>query len=179
MNSKMSAVARAIVFGMLLLTLLPRTTTAEPTFHPTQRVKVIKVNNGQEVLVELEGQGRAVRLACVQAPLTQQQPWAKQAKDSLYRSLPQGTVVVMELRGRDVYGRIVARLINDGSDVAEPLVADGSIFAYDGYVGRCDDLPYRSLERQAKDRKSGLWAVQGGVERPWDVIETYQIQGEP
>lgn len=142
---------------------------AEP--HPRQEVTVLTVNNGQEVLVDLAGEGRAVRLACIQAPLAEQRPWAQQATDQLRRSLQPGSPVVLELRARDVYGRVVARLIQGGVDVAAPLLQRGAVFAYDGYLGQCNDLDYGRLERDAKADQLGVWAVQGGIERPWNLIE--------
>lgn len=139
--------------------------------HPRQEVTVLTVNNGQEVLVDLAGEGRAVRLACIQAPLAEQRPWAQQATDQLRRSLQPGSPVVLELRARDVYGRVVARLIQGGVDVAAPLLQRGAVFAYDGYLGQCNDLDYGRLEREAKADQLGVWAVQGGIERPWNLIE--------
>lgn len=166
------------ILGLLMAAALPTAVAAEPS-HPTQRVTVLKVNNGQEVLVEINGEGRAVRLACIQAPLHQQQPWANQAKSALSRSLSQGSTVELELRARDVYGRIVARLLQKKTDVAAPLVSGGRVFAYDGYLGRCDDLNYPVLEKDAQQRRAGLWAVKGGIERPWDLIEASGEQQEP
>jgi endonuclease YncB( thermonuclease family) len=85
----------------------------------------------------------------------------------------------MELRARDVYGRIVARLLKEKSDVASPLISKGQVFAYDGYLGRCDDLNYQELEREAQRRKEGVWGVKGGLPRPWDLIEASGSQSAP
>ena len=85
----------------------------------------------------------------------------------------------MELRARDVYGRVVARLLKEKKDIAAPLISGGRVFFYDGYLGRCDDLKYQHLERQAQSRKAGLWAVEGGITRPWDLIEASGRQEEP
>ena len=157
--------------------ILPPRVVADP--HPRQEVTVLTVNNGQEVLVDLDGEGRAVRLACIQAPLAEQRPWAQNATDQLRRSLQPGNGVVLELRARDVYGRIVARLINDGADVAAPLLTQGAVFAYDGYLGQCNDVDYNRLEREAKAAQLGIWSVQGGIERPWNLIEASGGRLEP
>ena len=161
-----------------LCSLLPTTTVAADP-HPRQEVTVLTVNNGQEVLVELDGEGRAVRLACIQAPLAEQRPWAQKATDQLRRSLQPGNRVVLELRARDVYGRVVARLIKAGADVATPLLKQGAVFAYDGYLGQCNDLDYPRFEREAKAAQRGVWSVQGGVERPWNLIEASGGRLEP
>ena len=85
----------------------------------------------------------------------------------------------MELRARDVYGRVVARLLKEKTDIASPLIGNGRVFSYDGYLGRCDDLNYQKLQSEAQQRKAGLWAVQGGIARPWDLIEASGKQQEP
>ena len=178
MASTAKAAAGSVLLGLLIGSVLPIEVSAEPN-HPTEDVTVVKVNNGQEVLVEMNGEGRAVRLACLQAPLHQQRPWSRQAKKALSQALPQGSIVQMELRARDVYGRVVARLLKEKKDIAAPLISGGRVFFYDGYLGRCDDLKYQHLERQAQSRKAGLWAVEGGITRPWDLIEASGRQEEP
>lgn len=168
-----------ILGGALILSpmiLAPRV-VADP--HPRQEVTVLTVNNGQEVLVDLAGEGRAIRLACIQAPLAEQRPWAQNATAQLRRSLQPGSSVVLELRARDVYGRVVARLIDDGADVAAPLLKQGAVFAYDGYLGQCNDLDYSRLEREAKAAQLGVWSVQAGIERPWNLIEASGGRLEP
>ncbi len=178
MASTTKAVGRSLLVGLLAGAALPIVVAAEQA-HPTQIVTVLKVNNGQEVLVEINGEGRAVRLACIQAPLHQQKPWSQQAKTTLSKALPQGSVVQMELRARDVYGRVIARLLKEKMDIAAPLVSKGQVFAYDGYLGRCDDLSEQKLEREAERRKEGVWAVEGGLTEPWDLIEASGKQAEP
>lgn len=178
MSDNRMSIAKGVIIFLLLIGGTPEALNADES-HPTQAVTVLRVNNGQEVLVELNGEGRAVRLACIQAPLFQQQPWANEAKTALSKELPEGSIVLMELRARDVYGRIVARLINDKKDVTAPLVSEGHVFAYDGYLGRCDDLNYQNLETTAKQFKAGIWAIEGGIERPWDLIEASDQQQEP
>ncbi|WP_038004989.1 thermonuclease family protein [Synechococcus sp. WH 7805] len=154
---------------MLWPSLLTTTAVADP--HPRREVTVLTVNNGQEVLVDLQGEGRAVRLACIQAPLAEQKPWAERATAQLRRSLQPGSIVALELRARDVYGRVVARLINNGADVAAPLLRQGAVFAYDGYLGQCNDLDYDRFESTAKTAQLGIWSVPGGIKRPWNLIE--------
>ncbi|MDA7433418.1 thermonuclease family protein [Synechococcus sp. AH-601-N10] len=177
MASTRKAVGLSMLLGLVVGSALPIAVAESP--HPTQVVTVLKVNNGQEVLVEINGEGRAVRLACLQAPLHQQQPWSDKAKAALSKALPQGSTVQMELRARDVYGRVVARLLKEKTDIAAPLISRGRVFAYDGYLGRCDDLNYQKLQREAQRRKVGLWAMHGGIARPWDLIETSGEQGQP
>ena len=163
--------------SVVLSILCPQSGRAEP--HPHQTVTVLAVNNGQEVLVDFGGEGRAVRLACLQAPLAQQQPWASAAADQLRELLPSGTEVTLEFRARDVYGRVVARLLLEGNDIAESLLRQGAVFAYDGYLGQCNDLSYLRFEAEARETSRGLWTVPGGPERPWNLIEASGGELEP
>ena len=65
--------------------------------------QILSVSNGQEVLIERNGEGRALRLACHQAPRSGQQPWADQAAASLRALVQPGDQLHFELRSRDVY----------------------------------------------------------------------------
>ena len=140
--------------------------------HTQQRpVKVLSITNGQQLLVELEEHGRAVRLACLQAPRFRQKPWAEFAQSVLESHVKRGDQASFELRSRDVYGRLVGRLFVNGKDLGAQLVRQGSVMAWDGFVGRCDDLDYSELEQIAKDARVGLWSASPALERPWDVME--------
>ena len=94
--------------GSVLITLvallLPGSASAQ------QSVEVLSVINGQQLLIELDGDGRSLRLACLQAPRPSQQPWADQAAAALNRLVQRGDRGSFDLRARDVYGRLVGRL---------------------------------------------------------------------
>ena len=57
-------------------------------------------------------------------------------------------------------------------DLGDQLVRQGSVMAWDGFVGRCDDLNYIDLNKQPKDAGLGLWSASPPLERPWDVVES-------
>ena len=85
---------------------------------------------------------------------------------------------MFDLRGRDVYGRLVGRLLVKGQDVGAGLVAQGAVFAWDGFLGQCDDLNYADLEAVAQRNRLGVWSLDGGLRRPWDEMEALG-GGEP
>jgi endonuclease YncB( thermonuclease family) len=67
----------------------------------------------------------------------------------------------------------------NGKDVdADELVRKGSVMAWDGFVGRCDDLDYSELEEMAKDSGLGLWSASPPLDRPRNVMEA-AVGGEP
>ena len=48
------------------------------------------------------------------------------------------------------------------------MVQSGQAFVYRQYLGRCDRGAYLAAERQAQAQRLGVWAVPGGITRPWD-----------
>ena len=51
-----------------------------------------------------------------------------------------------------VDGRLVGRLFVKGKDLGAQLVRQGSVMAWDGFVGRCDDLNDSALKRGRRMR---------------------------
>jgi len=162
-----------VLLPLLLLLALPGRAAPAPT------ATVLGVESGDVLRVRLADRPRRIRLACVDAPEPLQQPWAGEARQALERALPVGTAVTVELRARDVYDRIVAVVRRGGDDVAAGQLRAGRVFLLEGYLGRCDDLPYRSIEQEARNRALGVWEVPGGLERPWDLRNRLDDPGEP
>ena len=166
LNIQQITVMKNFLLALLAICLVPI------AGHSEQKpVKILSITNGQQLLVEVEQYGRAVRLACLQAPRFRQEPWATFAQSVLESNVKQGDRAIFELRSRDVYGRLVGRLFVNGKDLGAQLVQQGSVMAWDGFVGRCDDLNYSELETMAKDAGLGLWSASPPLERPWDVME--------
>ena len=164
---------KRIAAALLLALTLPLSSRAE-----LQPVRVLSISNGQQLLIELDGQGRAVRLACLQAPRRSQSPWTSRALVAIKALVKVGDPALFELRSRDVYGRLVGRLLIDGQDLGAALIRQGAVVAWDGFLGRCDDLNYSALEREAASAQLGLWSAQPPIEGPWDVMER-EAGGEP
>lgn len=178
---------RGALTGLVLAAALASTAAANQ--QPREVVRVLRVNDGQEVLVESQGQGRAVKLSCLEAPRPDQQPWASEATAALRELLPEGTEITLELRARDVEGRLVGRLLPrtdrlsqtnpniSRGDIGESLIRQGHAFVRDGHLGRCDDLLYKTLEAKAKAERLGVWSVPDGIPRPWDHKEAQRDRG--
>ena len=154
-----------------LVVMLVGPVAAAPAASQPASARVLEVEDGHVLRVQMGRWERRVRLACVDTPEASQQPWARDAAGALSRLVPPGSTVTVELRARDVYDRIVAVVRNQQGDVAPGLLQQGLIFAFDGYLGRCDDLAYKQAEALAREQQRGVWAVPGGIERPWDIRE--------
>ena len=89
---------KRIAAALLLALTLPLSSRAE-----LQPVRVLSISNGQQLLIELDGQGRAVRLACLQAPRRSQSPWTSRALVAINALVKVGDPALFELRSRDVY----------------------------------------------------------------------------
>ena len=51
-----------------------------------------------------------------------------------------------------MYGRLAGRLFVNGKDLCAQLVRQGCVMAWDGFVGRCDDLNYIDLSKHSRMR---------------------------
>lgn len=126
---------------------------------------VIRVVDGDGVRLNC-GPGREnlnVRLYCIDAPETDQEPWGRFATDHLRGLLgPTATLETIEL---DRYGRTIGRLRQDGVDINRRLVFDGVAAVYPRY---CVDSEFYEAEARARRNDRGIWAEPGLHQRPWE-----------
>jgi len=128
---------------------------------------VISIGDGDTISVLERGQKLKVRLACIDAPETAQTPFGLDSRNQLKALLPVGSTVSLRVQAVDRYGRTVAEVIGKGT-VNLAMVQSGQAFVYRQYLGRCDRGAYLAAERQAQAQRLGVWAVPGGMTRPWD-----------
>ena len=128
---------------------------------------VLLIGDGDTISVLERGQKLKVRLACIDAPETAQTPFGVASRNQLKALLPLGSTVSLRVQAVDRYGRSVAEVIGKGI-VNLAMVRSGQAFVYRQYLGRCDRPAYLAAERQAQAQRLGVWAVPGGITRPWD-----------
>jgi len=128
---------------------------------------VLSIGDGDTISVLERGQKLKVRLACIDAPETAQRPFGVASRNQLKALLPIGSTVSLRVQAVDRYGRSVAEVIGKGM-VNLAMVRSGQAFVYRQYLGLCDRQAYLAAERQAKAQRLGVWAVPGGITRPWD-----------
>ena len=109
-----------------------------------------------------------MRLACIDAPETSQAPYGNDARQGLQEQLPIGTEISLSPKATDRYGRTVAEVLKGTININQELVATGVAFVYWQYIEGCDRETYSRLENEARLKSLGLWAVPGGIQRPWD-----------
>lgn len=90
------------------------TTVASANF-PT--ATVVSVGDGDTMMVNYQGKTVTVRLACIDAPETNQVPWGPAATDRLRQLTPQNSTIQFREADIDLFGRIVAEVYANGQNV--------------------------------------------------------------
>jgi len=133
-------------------------------------LKLLSVGDGDTIRVSSpSGTSKTtVRLACIDAPETSQAPYGNDARQALQAELPIGTEVGLRPKATDRYGRTVAEVLKGTTNINQALVQSGVAFVYWQYIEGCDRETYSRLENEARLKSLGIWAVPGGIQRPWD-----------
>jgi endonuclease YncB( thermonuclease family) len=109
-----------------------------------------------------------IRMACIDAPETAQRPYGAASRQCLQDLAPVGSVVTLRPQTIDRYGRSVAEVFRNGQNANLVMVSSGQAFAYRKYLSACDGSAYLGAEAAAQRQRIGVWAVPGGIQRPWD-----------
>ena len=130
---------------------------------------MLSIGDGDTIRVSSpSGTGKTtVRLACIDAPETSQ-VLGIDARQALQEQLPIGTEISLRTKATDRYGRTVAEVLKAATNINQALVATGAAFVYWQYIEGCDRETYSRLENEARLKSLGIWAVPGGIQRPWD-----------
>jgi micrococcal nuclease len=132
---------------------------------------VVRVVDGDTVVVEIGGTEETVRLIGIDtpesvAPHRPDECFGAEASAQLAALLPPGTVVRLtrDIEPRDVYDRLLAyvELVADGRHVNLALVADGYAVAKDHPPNTTHRAELEAAERAARGAGLGLWSACGG-----------------
>ena len=136
---------------------------------PLMASQVIRVVDGDSLIVRLNGVPQQIRLACVDAPEIGQYPYGRLAMNAFRGLIPADSAVTIYPIKKDRYGRTVAHVSTPGGvDVAGELVRKGLVFVYTRYLSDCDGPNLLLLESQARDFNQGIWSEgRQGITRPW------------
>ena len=147
---------------LVLAALLPGAGSAEAL-----KAEVLSIGDGDTIRARQGGRAITVRLACIDAPETAQNPYGNQVRRYLQQRLPIGRQVTLAVKTTDRYGRTVAEVISD-ININLAMVEDGQAFVYRQYLGSCDAKEYLDAEFRASRHRYGVWQVEGGITRPWE-----------
>jgi len=148
------AVVLAIAIAAALAGCLP---------HDSFEGRCVKVYDGDTIEVMAGGPtSLRVRLHAIDSP-EKGQPFSNAARKRT-RELVQGKGVRVEVRDRDQYDRLVARVYVEGSDVSEQLISEGLAWHYTRYSS---ELALGRAQREARKARRGLWQDPDPVP-PWE-----------
>lgn len=145
-----------LILSSLLLLITAR-------FARSQQVNILSVTDGDTCRVQFaNGAPFTVRIADIDAPEIKQRDgtWAALTLQSLLEHRP----VIIGIKGVDRYGRSVARVTANGTDVASYMVANGAAWHYYLFTTRGE---LAGIQAQAKAERRGLWGAASPV-APWD-----------
>ncbi len=130
---------------------------------------VSSVSDGDTLQVNRSNETQTVRLACIDAPEMEQQPFGASSKTRLQQILPAGTAVSLRVVDTDQYGRTVAEVFRnlDSLNVNLALLQDGAAVAYRQYLSNCDSAQYLQAEQSARQQGRSFWSQVNPV-MPWD-----------
>lgn len=128
--------------------------------------KVVGVSDGDTITVLRDGRDQyKIRLYGIDAPESGQ-PHGKASKSNL-GALVFGKTVDVDPTDTDKYGRTVARISVDGTDVNAEQLRDGYAWLYRQYCDGPMCSQWAGLEAQAKASRVGLWSDKEPV-APWE-----------
>lgn len=141
----------------------------------TLQATVMQVKDGDTVTVRPAdgGQGFICRLYGIDTPETTKtkkskagQPYGEEATKELKR-LVLGQPVTVETTGAKTYNREVCIIKKQGQDINLEMVKRGFAWAYVQYLKRPHASIYIEAEREARNKKLGLWQ-QSNPTPPWE-----------
>lgn len=131
--------------------------------------RVVAVSDGDTIKVlDSERRQHTIRLSGIDAP-EKAQPFGQRSKESLSRMV-YGKDVAVEWSKRDKYGRIVGKVLIDGTDANLEQIKAGMAWFYRRYAKElaADDADaYEQAEGLAMKQKAGLWSDSGAT-APWE-----------
>lgn len=127
--------------------------------------RVVKVIDGDTIDVQRSRSVERIRLYGIDAP-EKDQPFGTGATGYLARLIGGEQVTIDEVT-KDRYGRMVAMVGLDRSNVNQLLVQDGYAWVYSRYCRKAICQQWVNLEKDARLEKRGLWAGRNPVP-PWE-----------
>jgi micrococcal nuclease len=132
--------------------------------------KVVEVNDGDTVVIRMEGKTYRTRLIGIDAPEMGQKPWGRKARKHLLEILnASGGMIKVEtdVTKLDKYDRLLAYLWRDDETlINEVMLRDGYavLFTIQPNSKHVDRL--KKAQHAARVNHSGIWGPDGLAEKP-------------
>lgn len=162
---------RWILFVFFLVSLASNSPAATKTLSG----KVLKVFDGDTILLRVQGREEHVRLREIDAPEVShrkqagQEPWGRKAKE-FAQSMVKGKTVQLEVEERDEqdkYHRLLAYVFVGETFVNREMVRSGNAFFYPGAFKGKHAAELQEAEEAAREKGVGVWDKKNGLkERP-------------
>ncbi len=166
-----------LMTGIVCLALLTSVVKADSSLP---EARIVEINDGDTVVINMDGKRYRTRLIGIDAPEMGQDPWGRRAKEHL-REVVKGsghTVRVgTDLTKYDKYGRLLAYLwLDDRTLVNELMLRDGYavLFTVQPNSKHMDRL--KKAQHAAREDRLGIWGKDGLTERPIDYRNTHPRQ---
>ena len=131
--------------------------------------KVVGVADGDTITVlEANNTQHKIRLQGIDAP-EKAQAFGQKSKQSLHQLIHNKQVSV-EFQKKDKYGRIVGKVLHEGTDVCLEQIKLGMAWHYKQYASeqsKEDRETYAQAELRAQSQKIGLWKETNAIP-PWN-----------
>lgn len=140
-----------------------------PDASHTRTARIIRVVDGDTIVVQAEGAKETVRLIGIDAPEKQTsrspaQCFGPEATQALTEMLPADSTVTLThdptQDARDRYGRTLAYVQDaNGNDVGETLLRNGYAYEYVYRIPYERHTAFANAEKEAHHARQGLWAA--------------------
>ena len=160
--SQMKLPLMRLAFSLMVMTML---VWAPQAWAETLTGKVVRVTDGDTITLLVDGRRQyKIRLGEIDAP-EGGQPFGRAAKRML-SDLVFGRTIRARVTDIDRYGRAVAVLTVDGTNINAQMVKGGGAWAYRRYLS---DQRYIRWEEDARQARRGLWRLQADqIMAPWE-----------
>lgn len=137
--------------------------------NPTYATKVLRVIDGDSLVVATQHHTLEIRLYGIDAP-EHSQPGADESRTALRRKLG-NQVFWLEEMDVDHYGRVIGLLYHRDqhrdNSINRWMIHEGHAYAFTRYGG--GELGFDLAEADARDGRRGIWREsRRGGERPWN-----------
>jgi endonuclease YncB( thermonuclease family) len=160
-----AAMNRAFMaLSALLLSITGVTVGAIPP-PPPDDVRIVRVLDGNTIVVTPYADPFSVRLACIHSPQLHQGAAGLAAKAALESLLQPGTWVTLSTRSKATDGVELAEIIPYGAkeSIKMRLAQDGMALMDREVSSLCNQESYREAEFSARTRRLGLWGRSAGI----------------